>query len=111
MLWLITKLLDKTDYLGGRGLGLFQRQEMGCPGYIDERRAIAQVLFEFLTIFRRRDLIGRSLQDQVLGFSRRRPPTLGRSGFRGLFFNSRDARRKAGLENLPDPRGVGRPGD
>src|SRR4029077_13449348 len=111
MLWLITKPLDETDYLGGRGRGLFQRQEMRCPGYIDERRAIAQVLFEFLTIFRRRDLIGRSLQDQLLVFSRRGPQTLERSGFRRFPFDSRRARGKAGLENLPNPGGLGRTGD
>ena len=48
---------DETYHVRRRCLGLFQRQEMGCPGHVDQRRPIAQLLLEQNTVFRRRDLI------------------------------------------------------
>jgi hypothetical protein len=110
-LWLAGKLPDETDHVRRGGLGLFQRQEMGCTGHVDQRCPIAQLLFQFIPICRRRDLIFRSLQDQVLGLSRRRTPGLEWGGFGSGPRDFRSAGIAGGLEERSDSRGVGRFGD
>jgi hypothetical protein len=55
-------------------LVLFQRQEMSCPGHVDQRRPFAWPLLKLDAVFGGRDLIIRSLQDELLGLSWRCPP-------------------------------------
>ncbi len=75
-LLLAGELPDKADHLRRGYLGLFQRQEMCCPGTLTSVACSPSLLLEVDAVFRGRDLIIRSLQDQIFGLSRWCPPGL-----------------------------------
>ena len=49
-LWLAVKLPNEFDHVSRRCLGLFQRQEMRCPGHVEKRRLRAQFLLKLHAI-------------------------------------------------------------